>query len=458
MEPHFLPTFTPQPKLMRQLLLTAILITTLFSCSTNKDDIPIPPTTQLHIDSVKAKFYTTYDMASVPMMTVAFEKRRGGWYIGTYSSNNGKYVVEKRHLFYSDSLKVYLDLPFDKLQDSRESQFEAYYDPSDHYNYKANYYYGYVGWYNDVISALEDRENLTDDQLYALARAYSMSASARLGNQGGYTVPSDNIPAALVQNSFSQEQIKDYHRRIDKAIAAFDQLRKRNPKFESRVGLIGLKYAHEVMSKLHNTIVFGDKYINDVQIPDGLYHDTTINHVKKVLDACEPNSILVSFGDNDFYPVLYVQHKLNHRKDVYLINHNLINIDVYIARLQYPQFTSPGIKLSADTTLYRQMANDYVQLAATNEPVAFADLLNRMRSSEKLPLQSRTNNTYGIKLNANTPPIYLTRGYLLKNDWVLLDIVANLQGRKIYFSEPSYGIDHLENLIERGALVSRFKN
>lgn len=54
-----------------------------------------------------------------------------------------------------------------------------------------------------------------------------------------------------------------------------------------------------------------------------------------VLNSCEKNAILFTFGDNDTYPLWYIQEVENYRTDVRIINMSLLGIDWYIEQLNY---------------------------------------------------------------------------------------------------------------------------
>jgi hypothetical protein len=67
--------------------------------------------------------------------------------------------------------------------------------------------------------------------------------------------------------------------------------------------------------------------------------DLAINY----LESCEKNAIVISFGDNDTYPLWYAQEVEGIRRDVRVINSSLLGIDWYINQLRYKLNQSPPI-------------------------------------------------------------------------------------------------------------------
>ncbi|PQJ11365.1 DUF2723 domain-containing protein [Flavipsychrobacter stenotrophus] len=62
-----------------------------------------------------------------------------------------------------------------------------------------------------------------------------------------------------------------------------------------------------------------------------LAHDVAHN----TLSACAPNAVLFTFGDNQTYPLWYIQEIEGFRKDIRIINTSLLGIDWYVDQLNY---------------------------------------------------------------------------------------------------------------------------
>ncbi len=56
---------------------------------------------------------------------------------------------------------------------------------------------------------------------------------------------------------------------------------------------------------------------------------------KDYLESCEKDAIVISFGDNDTYPLWYTQEVAGNRKDLRVMNYSLLGTDWYINQLRY---------------------------------------------------------------------------------------------------------------------------
>ncbi|MFL9482465.1 hypothetical protein ACI6Q2_06765 [Chitinophagaceae bacterium LWZ2-11] len=416
--------------MFRKVLLSLIsILTGLFCFSQNH-----PP----RIEEVAAKFYNTYDLYSLPYPTVGIEKRKTDWKIVTKKYDAGNLADVDTFLFYDGSRKEYLKLPLAAKTDTAFIDYKNYIDVFSAGNYTLNQYYGYRGWYKDVIANLDNEKYLSDSALYSLARAYSAYARSLLTDQTADALTNETFALSLTPNCMSKQQINTYHAAIKKAIDYFEQLNRKNPAFETIVGKIGVKYANEIVIEFHSYLTYAGEYAHSFSLPDNLYPDSIIEKTKRVLDKCPKDAILLSFGDNDFYPVLYAQQKLGFRKDVYLINYNLIGMDRYIFMTSQPQFQSPFIKLSVSPKDYRNHINDYLFIQNNDSTIQFDDVIDIIKTGKKDEnnLLNIPGKKFAVKRNIgqeNVSHVYveMSSSYLLKNDWILMDILNNLDGRKL---------------------------
>ncbi|WP_196885558.1 DUF2723 domain-containing protein [Aureivirga sp. CE67] len=80
---------------------------------------------------------------------------------------------------------------------------------------------------------------------------------------------------------------------------------------------------------------------------------TALLNAKAYLDSCQENAILFSIGDNDTFPLWYMQEIEGYRRDVKVINSSLFATDWYIDQMKRQTFTAPPIPSSLTHDLYK---------------------------------------------------------------------------------------------------------
>lgn len=71
---------------------------------------------------------------------------------------------------------------------------------------------------------------------------------------------------------------------------------------------------------------------------EGGFYPAILEYNKNIMASCEKNAILFTNGDNDTYPMWYLQFMENYRTDITVVNVNLLNVPWYIKQLknEYP--------------------------------------------------------------------------------------------------------------------------
>ncbi|HYF33321.1 MAG TPA: hypothetical protein VD993_19485 [Chitinophagaceae bacterium] len=386
------------------------------------------------LQEIVERFYSNYEIPFDNYQRAVFAKKLNKWYVSTANWVDSRLVIDKTYLFYDEG---YRKLPLNPQYGTDSVEFSRYFDEWLVYHYGLHPYYGYEGWYKDVINFYRAKNKLTDDELYSLARAYSGYAISLLVDQQQDAIKAEMYQCHFTTNCLNEEQIRKYRQIEGEAIKAYKLLASRNPKYETRVGSIAVKHANEYMVEFHSLLTFAENHSRTMQLPDNIYPDSLIQKSTEYLNDCPQDAILVTSGDNDFYPLLYLQHKKKLRTDVHVVNYNLLGLDAFVYRATQPQFQAKGIQLSFDTVHYRKTTNDIVILEDSTGSMDLQRALDSIKygkADERWNLKVLHAKEFVLGTQKGPLRLQFKKPYLFKTDVILLDAVQQLGNRKLCFT------------------------
>jgi hypothetical protein len=212
-------------------------------------------------------------------------------------------------------------------------------------------------------------------------------------------------------------------------------------------------------------------------------HDLSKNY----LESLAPNAILFTYGDNDTYPLWYIQEVEGVRPDVRLVNLSLFDAEWYINGMKRIQNASAPLPISMTAEQYAKGTRDimYFQDYKVEGDVELKNILGLLLSDnpdDKLQLQDGTRENFlptkNFKLTVNraaalknrainvqdssrlAPTLSWTynKGFVTKGTLAMFDIlVHNNWERPIYFTAgmPPEQFNGLNNYLYNEGLVLR---
>lgn len=233
-------------------------------------------------------------------------------------------------------------------------------------------------------------------------------------------------------------------------LAIYNQIRKRQP------GMLGA--AGAIVIGMIAPFLMGSGGWDD--------HDRSNKYMARAtaiayLESCDSNAVLFTQGDNDTYPLWYLQEVEHIRNDVRVVNLSLLAVDWYIDQLRDAKNRSTPVRLTMREEDIR--GDRRTQVAITDNPDYISKYGTDARAALDFVRRGPTTNTgYGplqylpskrltipvdtnkVKINGALSPgqtpvaqlsIELNKSRIIKDELIILDIVANHDwDRPIYFA------------------------
>jgi len=212
-------------------------------------------------------------------------------------------------------------------------------------------------------------------------------------------------------------------------------------------------------------------------------HDIAVSY----MESCAPNAILFTYGDNDTYPLWYIQEVEGVRPDIRLVNLSLFDTDWYINGMRRKVHESEPLPITMKPSQYVSGVRDVMyykefQIQGSVELKQLVDLLLSDNPEDKVPLVdgSKTNfiPTKNWKLTVNPQDVIssgtlpasamgnitpvmewkFNKGIVTKGTLAMMDILAhNNWKRPVYFCStvPSEQFNGLDNYLYSEGLTLR---
>ena len=393
-------------------------------------------------DVIVEQFFKNYSVNDLSAQ-VNLHKKPDGWHIVLIDYTKGKKDIVKDELFWSSKNNTFQNLSFETTTNKTQNntQIEQFKNSWDRRLYKISPYYGYIGWDKDVIDVYKNAQNLSDTTLYGLGRAYSSYSSNLLNNNTGFADSAKMFKIPDGKNCLSEKQLTEYRFYRHKAIEKFEELNKQNPEFETIVGKITIKTANEYLTSYLDLHVYQNKLEAQKELKSEIYPRLLISTAKNYLNSCASNTILFTNGDNDTYPLIYVQAQLGFRTDITVVNISLLSTQRYAEHLKNKVFDGNGLPITYTLEQLKSKHTEFVLCSYDEDnPTSLAELIEITKNEENLKSNSagkyfQTNRFLSFNEGSNLMSWKRRNSYLLRAELLLYDIlVHNNWKRPVYFS------------------------
>lgn len=413
------------------------------------------------------EFFSKYSFDSNESY-LKFQRKKDGWFIvQDYYSNPNNYFNSV--LFWSKESKSFLstDYPTSNGDSSLTTEKVNNYlqligGAYEEYQFARNRYYGYPGWDWDVIKDSSDFYSNNDSLLESQARAYSNYASGFIVEQfGDVFINNDSNRIPLIPSEkISDRRIENFILYELKSIEAYKKIFRINPNYETRVGNIKIKCANEYMFMYCDLMMAKDSLKAKQFAKEADYPDSLLEIAKTYLESVPNNSILITSGDNDTYPLWYLQEVQKTRQDVLVLNYSLLGLRQYLSMIdikyRHTIFTTTKDTYFKSNFDYSLFSNNE-QSKPTLEVSVFLKNLNNNYNpfdTSKIYYKNEVLKKYYAQSvfftngNSKKSKAIDLKNYLLMSDYILLDILSNNQKRNIYFTFKNDFLDKI--LIQQG--------
>lgn len=403
-------------------------------------------------------------------------KKREGYFLGLNYYEGTKLLNQKFIKVWDADTKTYVDQNIDYLlnvyDESGNGLKNLIYQEA---RFDFMYVYGYPQWITDLENILSKKAQLTSREYEMLARATSEKASDFIHpNQYGNSLQETESLSNPVYEKINSTRVEQFIKYAEKSLAYYAQIKKQTPEYRTMIITdIDLKIAHDLMHYYMYLLSVKEleaarNFLNRVH-----YNEGYLTYARDILSDCPQNSILITHGDTDTYPLWFLQDKEGYRRDVVVLNQSLMQTDWYLAMTKEIYTHSTNLSKTDYIHFFRE---PFVisEVEIDSERLSFNAWVTSAKDQYKEVIGKRTNghetasygdfiqlpNTFLISIKGVDVPVSIQDYYIWMVDLATFDIIGSNSNRPICSTFPTAfsSINLYQNCAKRGNIFELVPN